>query len=464
MNRPGWPTVVIASLASAAITWLIALAVLGGTDTTTVKVVAGGGHRPDSEGAAPASPAEGAAARIVELEREVAALKSARAPKPRAAAPAREAPPAPAPSPGGTGPTPADLSISGIRWSEPKQLTVSGDDARHAAERYAATVRAGSDGAAWLPLAVAGPANRPDAWAPLDGIVRDSEIAPATRAATLDALSAAGRDVARTAEDVLATSQDADLRAASLRAILASVRGGAAIPQVVRSLLGDSSATADERDMALTIVALREPATALPLIEALVTSTAADERDRGLNILLAQRNKAYLPLMTRVAQRDDLGDRVPGVTEAIADTKDKKWSALQMTGEPDTPASGDFGTAWAAKAEQMGLVTLELTFPRAVPPESIRIRETLAAGAIASLSVETNGSWDVVWEGHADAGDASRWFEPGLRSATGTTRRVRVVVDTDRCAGWEEIDAVELVGGGVRQWASAATATSSYAD
>ncbi len=464
MNRPGWPTVAIVALASAGITWLVALAVLGGSDTTTVKVVDRRGGRTEGEPATPGAPTGEGAVRIAELEREVAALRAARAPKPRAAAPAREPQPAAAPAPGRPGPNLSDLSISGIRWSEAKQLAISADDARHAAERYAAAIRAGNDGSAWLPLAVSGPADRPDAWAPLDGIVRDSEVASATRAATLDALSAAGRDVARTAEDVLASSRDADLRAAALRAILAAVRGGAAVPQVVRSLLGDSSATAEERDVALTIVALRDPATALPLIEALVTSAAADERERGLNILLAQRNKAYLPLMIRVAQRDDLGDRVPGVTEAIADTKDKKWSALQMTGEPDTPASGDFGTAWAAKAEQMGLVTLELTFPRAVPLESIRIRETLAAGGIASIAVETNGSWDVVWEGRADAGEAPRWFEPGLRSATGTTRRVRIVVDTDRVAGWEEIDAVELVGGGVRQWATGATATSSYAD
>ena len=43
--------------------------------------------------------------------------------------------------------------------------------------------------------------------------------------------------------------------------------------------------------------------------------------------------------------------------------------------------------------------------------------------------------------------------------------RIKVYLDTTRQRGWNEIDAVELVGkDGTRQWASRASASSSYAD
>ena len=49
----------------------------------------------------------------------------------------------------------------------------------------------------------------------------------------------------------------------------------------------------------------------------------------------------------------------------------------------------------------------------------------------------------------------------GAISASG----VRVYLDTQRVPGWNEIDAVELVGrDGSRQWAAHARASSSFAD
>jgi hypothetical protein len=41
-------------------------------------------------------------------------------------------------------------------------------------------------------------------------------------------------------------------------------------------------------------------------------------------------------------------------------------------------------------------------------------------------------------------------------------RTLRVTLDTNRAPGWNEIDAVELLGPGGRQWASDARASSNY--
>jgi len=46
-----------------------------------------------------------------------------------------------------------------------------------------------------------------------------------------------------------------------------------------------------------------------------------------------------------------------------------------------------------------------------------------------------------------------------------TAKVIKVYLDTKRRHGWNEIDAVELVGRDeTRQWASSAKASSSYAD
>jgi hypothetical protein len=60
---------------------------------------------------------------------------------------------------------------------------------------------------------------------------------------------------------------------------------------------------------------------------------------------------------------------------------------------------------------------------------------------------------------------APRWFEPLLDRVDFETREIRLIVDTDRVPGWNEIDAVELIGAsGVRQWVQSARASSSYSD
>lgn len=98
-------------------------------------------------------------------------------------------------------------------------------------------------------------------------------------------------------------------------------------------------------------------------------------------------------------------------------------------------------------------------------PESVRVAETFHPGGIASIAARrADGTWETLWEGRADEAPAPRWFEPSLRSASFATDAIRIVLDTDRVKGWEEIDAVELAGDGVRQWAQTATASSSYAE
>jgi hypothetical protein len=234
---------------------------------------------------------------------------------------------------------------------------------------------------------------------------------------------------------------------------------------VAEDLARRAGVTDAVRDLALGAAVAGDPAGALPVIQRLLASSDPDDAARARKALGRAGDKSYLPILTEEVRRTDRTSHANELAGAIARLKDKPWSAFQMTGEPDTPSTGDLGTAWAAKNAQMGLVQLELDYDEAVVPDVVRVRETLAAGAVVKIESKGVGSgWETLWEGAAAAATAPRWFEPSLATASRAARTIRVTLDTDRVEGWNEIDAVELVGGGRRQWATGARASSSYSD
>jgi hypothetical protein len=143
----------------------------------------------------------------------------------------------------------------------------------------------------------------------------------------------------------------------------------------------------------------------------------------------------------------------------------RDWGPEQLVGPPNTHAAGDIPTAWAPRFSQGRDEWLQVHYDRAVDIAEIRVRETYNPGAIARLAaVLPDGQEVVIWEGIARPtqapADTSFVISAGLQAQT-----VRIYLDRTRAPGWNEIDAVELVGrDGTRQWASSATASSSYAD
>lgn len=207
------------------------------------------------------------------------------------------------------------------------------------------------------------------------------------------------------------------------------------------------------------------PEEAIPKIEALLDSRDPRERAGGYRLVGQARHSSHAPLVQRALKDAKTDDEILAVLHALAQFKGRDWSAAQMTGAPDTPLAGDLVTAWASKEPDMGEVWLELDYAEAVVPESVRVHETYNPGAVARiLAQRADGTWGLIWEGRATPGDAPWWFEPTLQTVRFTTRRLRLIVDTDRVQGWNEIDAIELIGEGRRQWAIAAASASSYAD
>lgn len=135
--------------------------------------------------------------------------------------------------------------------------------------------------------------------------------------------------------------------------------------------------------------------------------------------------------------------------EASSQYTDDSWSAQQATGAPDTPDAGDNATAWAASAADDQVETLVLVFEQLVNPTAIEIYESFNPGAVAQIEVldPNTDEWVVVWSGEADtAGEEMALFSPELTPVDFVTNQVRLTIDEAAVEGWNEIDAVKLIG------------------
>ena len=143
----------------------------------------------------------------------------------------------------------------------------------------------------------------------------------------------------------------------------------------------------------------------------------------------------------------------------------RPWGPEQATGAPDTLQAGDLPTAWASLKPDGGPEWLELEFEKPTDIAEVRIRETYNPGAIHKVVALTDDNQEsLIWEGQAPPAIAP--VEMVVKpSAPVTSNRIKIHLDSQRVPGWNEIDAVELVGtDGSRQWAKSATASSTYAD
>ncbi len=145
----------------------------------------------------------------------------------------------------------------------------------------------------------------------------------------------------------------------------------------------------------------------------------------------------------------------------------RNWGHEQAAGEPDTTQPGDIQSAWASKKPDGGEEWIQLDYDRAVDLKQVSVVESHNPGAISKVvAVLPDGSESPIWEGTMDpsAGDelVSSDFMVGSRVRA---QSVKVYLDTSRVPGWNEIDAVQLIGrDGSKQWATASRASSSYPD
>ena len=202
----------------------------------------------------------------------------------------------------------------------------------------------------------------------------------------------------------------------------------------------------------------------------------------SINVLIVL---SFVIMTIGLSSAADLSQWASGAT-ASSEYSTSGWSANQATGAPNTDKCGDINTAWAPRSSGSDPEWLKLSFTTPVLATGVRVHETYNAGSLSRVDlVDTSGQSHTVWTG-TDSTSCPGWFEITFPK---TEYPVNAVILHTKIAGWEEIDAVELIGdtdittvpsstsgtstGTVtttttttavspRQWASGATASSEY--
>jgi len=122
------------------------------------------------------------------------------------------------------------------------------------------------------------------------------------------------------------------------------------------------------------------------------------------------------------------------------------YSANQVTGTPNVDKYGDNGNAWAPKTEDAGIEWVDLKFPKPVHATEVRVRESCGSGAVIKIEVfDEQGVAHSVWQGN-DPTTELNYLMVKFPKTTFKTDRVKVTLATNVIPGWNEVDAVQLVG------------------
>jgi hypothetical protein len=125
---------------------------------------------------------------------------------------------------------------------------------------------------------------------------------------------------------------------------------------------------------------------------------------------------------------------------------DAGWSAMQATGAPNVDHYGDDGKAWAPKTPDGGIEWLDLKYAKPVNATEVRIRESCGSGTVIQLELfDEQGVPHKVWHGTDPTQDLN-YFVLKVPQSNYKTSRVKITLATNTVPGWNEIDAVQLVG------------------
>jgi hypothetical protein len=139
-----------------------------------------------------------------------------------------------------------------------------------------------------------------------------------------------------------------------------------------------------------------------------------------------------------------------------------RWHAQQACGAPDADASRDDPRAWAAMSAQAGMQWLELGYEPALRASGVRIHEGSTAGGLRQVSAfDDSGVEHVLWSGK-DPLATPEVLALDFPATKFRVQRLRLLIDTEPRNGWEEIDAVQIVGPDGAAWASSAQASSHF--
>jgi hypothetical protein len=122
------------------------------------------------------------------------------------------------------------------------------------------------------------------------------------------------------------------------------------------------------------------------------------------------------------------------------------WSPNQATGAPNVDKYADDGKAWTSKTPDGGIEWLDLKYPKPVYATEVRVRESFGSGAVIKIEVfDDGGAGHTVWAGN-DPTTGLNYLMVKFPKTAFKTDRVKITLATNVIPGWNEIDAVQLIG------------------
>jgi hypothetical protein len=136
--------------------------------------------------------------------------------------------------------------------------------------------------------------------------------------------------------------------------------------------------------------------------------------------------------------------------EASSEYSTPRYAARQATGAPNVTSYGNHLEAWASKTADSGEEWLKLAFAAPVRASAVRVRQNFNPGAIVKVEAfAVDGHSAVVWSGRdttAYAKNQIAWFTATFAPPRFPVVAIKLTLDSAAVKGWNEIDAVQLVG------------------
>jgi hypothetical protein len=145
----------------------------------------------------------------------------------------------------------------------------------------------------------------------------------------------------------------------------------------------------------------------------------------------------------------ETGQWATEILEYSSQYSNSSWSAQQILNEPNTATCGDIATSWATKPPNNGIEFIEIKFAEPVYAHRIEIRETYNPGAVVKIEAkDSDGNLYTLWEGTDDNRQCPGYLIVKFSETDYETNIIRITMDTKLVTGWNEIDAVRLIGRG----------------
>ena len=122
---------------------------------------------------------------------------------------------------------------------------------------------------------------------------------------------------------------------------------------------------------------------------------------------------------------------------------------MAVTGVPNVIQRRDDPQSWTPSEADAGIEWLEVTFARPVSATEIRVRQNFNPGAIIKVElIDDKGAKQTVFEGVDERkyDEWTWWFTQTFPKTAGLVAGARITLATNAVPGWNEIDAVQLIG------------------